>query len=246
MKLSGNTILITGGATGIGLEMAKAFLKSKSTVIICGRRAERLEQVKKDYPDIHVKTCDVAEEKDRLALVDWVIKNFSDINVLVNNAGIQRDIDLVKGAEDLKNKDDEIKINLEAPIKLTALMISHLLKQKESAIINVSSGLGFVPSAKVPIYSATKAALHSYTMSLRHQLKNSGIKVFEVIPPIVDTELNPEGYTNRSSAPKADEFVVAVMKALENQTFEIGYGLTTNFNQASKADLDKVFQNMNR
>jgi uncharacterized oxidoreductase len=249
MNLSGNTVLITGGATGIGYEMAKAFLDAKSSIIICGRREERLLEVQKKYPGIHFKRSDVSIESERKSLVEWIIKEFNSINILVNNAGIQRDMDLTRGIEDIIDRFDEIKINLEAPIILSAMFIPHLLKQKEPAIINVSSGLAFVPMARFPVYCATKSALHSYTMSLRHQLKRTNIKVIEVIPPAIDTELNMEGRSKRNSPSfgvNASEFVQAVMKDIEKGKNEIGYGFTANFNKASKAELDERFKDMNR
>lgn len=249
MDLSGNTILITGGATGIGYEMAKAFLETKSNVIICGRREERLREVQKTHPEIQYKVCDVSNESDRKSFVEWTIKNFNNLNIIVNNAGIQRDIDLARGLDEITGRNDEIKINFEAPIMLTALFIPHLLKQKTPAIINVSSGLAFVPMARAPIYCATKSALHSYTVSLRYQLIKTGVKVIEIIPPAVDTELNTEGRAKRGSSGfgvSAYEFVQAVMKGLKDGKDEIGYGFTEKLNIASKAELDNIFQRMNK
>lgn len=249
MNLSGNTVLITGGATGIGYEMVKAFLEAKSNVIICGRREERLREVQKKHPEIQYKVCDVSDESERKSLVEWAIKNFSSLNIFVNNAGIQKNIDLTKGVDEIIKGDDEIKINFEAPVMLNALFIPHLLKQKDPAIINISSGLAFIPMARVPIYCATKSALHSYTMSLRHQLIKTNIKVIEVIPPAVETELNIEGRVKRNAPAfgvKAFEYVQAVMKGLQDGQNEIVYGFTAELNKASKADLDNRFQVMNR
>jgi len=130
-------------------------------------------------------------------LLKWIAANFSALNILINNAGVQRDIDFTKGIAEYLAGENEIKINLEAPIILSGLFIPSLTGKKEAAIINVSSGLGFVPAARMPVYSATKAGLHAFSMALRHQLLKSGIKVFEVVPPAVDTELNPEGRAKR-------------------------------------------------
>jgi uncharacterized oxidoreductase len=247
MKLSGNTVLVTGGATGIGLSMALQFLKNGSKVIICGRRKERLIEAQEKYPGLEIKTADVAKRSERIGLSEWVISNFKEVNVLVNNAGIQRTIDLAKGSSAIEEGEDEITINLVAPIMLSALFIPHLIKQKNAAIINVSSGLGFVPMAQFPVYCATKAAIHSYSMSLRHQLKNKGVAVIEIIPPAVDTELNTSGGTRpkRSFGLSADEFVSKVMKDIEADTEEIGYGFTRDFIRASRDELDKRFAAMN-
>jgi uncharacterized oxidoreductase len=248
MDISGNTVLITGGATGIGYAMAEAFLEANNDVIICGRREERLLQAQKKHPDLHIKVCNVAEDEDRRILVEWTTANFNNLNILVNNAGVQRDIDFTKGIAEFLAGESEIEINLEAPIVLSGIFIPHLTGKKEAAIINVSSGLGFVPAARMPVYSATKAGLHAFSMALRHQLLKLGIKVFEVVPPAVDTELNPEGRAKRGNF-KAnltpEEFVASVMKGFKNDVFEIGYGMTEGSIKASRADLDKSFQQMN-
>lgn len=248
MRLSGNTVLITGGASGIGFALAEAFLQAGCTVIICGRRAKKLDEVRAIHPGIHTRVCDISADKDRKALVEWTVANFPDLNILVNNAGIQRDVDFTQGIDDFLAGENEIHINLEAPVILSGLFIPHLAKNKGSAIINVSSGLGFVPAARMPVYSATKAGMHAFCMALRLQLANIGIQVFEIVPPPVDTELNPAGRAARGNykpdlSPKT--FVAATMKGLENNVLEIGYGITAGFIHASRAELDKSFIQMN-
>ncbi len=248
MEISGNTVLVTGGATGIGYAFAESFLTAGSEVIICGRREGRLLEAQKKHPGLHIRACDVADEADRRTLVEWVTTKFSDLNVLVNNAGIQRDVDFTKGAGEFLAGENEIKINLEAPIILSGMLIPYLAGKKGAAIINVSSGLGFVPAARMPVYSATKAALHAFSMALRHQLSKIGIKVFEVVPPGVDTELNPEGRAKRGNYKAGltpEEFVAAVMLGLKNDVFEIGYGMTEGSIKASRAELDESFRRMN-
>ena len=158
MQLSGNTVLITGGATGIGYAMAEAFLEAGSTVIICGRREKRLLEARAKHPDLHTRVSDVSKEEDRKELVEWAAGEFPALNVLVNNAGVQRDVDLTQGVDDFLAGENEIRVNLESPIILSGLFVSHLAKNKGAAIINVSSGLGFVPAARMPIYSASKLA----------------------------------------------------------------------------------------
>jgi uncharacterized oxidoreductase len=248
MDISGNTVLITGGASGIGYSMAQAFLDAGSEVIVCGRRENKLLEVQRQYPRIHVRTCDVASELQRNAMVEWVVAHFGSLNVLVNNAGVQRDIDLTKGIAEFLAGDNEIRINLEAPILLAGMLVPQLTGKKGAAIVNVSSGLGFVPAVKMPVYSASKAGMHAFSMCLRQQVLPLGIKVFEVVPPAVDTDLNPQGRATRGGY-KANltstEFVAAVMKGIANDVFEIGYGMTEGFIKASRADLDKSFQQMN-
>ena len=248
MKLSGNTVLITGGATGIGYAMAESFLKAGSEVIICGRREDRLIEAQKKHPEFHPKVCDVADEADRIKLLEWTTANFGAVNILVNNAGVQRDIDFTKGIAEYCAGENEIRINLESLIILAGLFVPSLTGKDNAAIVNVSSGLGFIPAARMPVYSATKAGVHAFSMALRQQLLKTGIKVFEVVPPAVDTELNQGGRATRGNY-KADltpeVFVAAVMKGLENDTFEIGYGMTAGLLKASREDLDRSFQQMN-
>jgi len=248
MNISGNTVLITGGASGIGYAMAQGFLDAGSEVIICGRREARLLDAQKKHRNLHVKRCDVASARDRSDLVEWVLTEFGALNVLVNNAGVQRDVDLTKGIAEFLAGENEIRINLEAPILLSGLLVPHLTGRRGAAIVNVSSGLGFVPAAKMPIYSASKAGVHAFTMALRQQIQPLGIKVFEVVPPAVDTELNPQGRAARGGFRAnltATEFVAAVMKGLANDVAEIGYGMTEGFLRASRADLDRAFEQMN-
>jgi uncharacterized oxidoreductase len=248
MKTSGNTVLITGGATGIGFALAESFVKAGNEVIICGRREDKLKEAKKALPGIHIRRCDVSKEFERKALYDWVSANFKDVNILVNNAGIQRFIDFKKGAEALVITDeDEIEINLRAPISLSAYFIPTLSQQKESAIINISSGLGFVPLALFPVYCATKAALHSYTQSLRHQLKDTPIKVFEVIPPIVDTELGGPGKPRNPNITriKPNEVAEATIGAIEKDEYELAVGQANDLRANSRKNPEEAFKNMN-
>jgi len=249
MKTVGNTVLITGGATGIGFSLAEEFAKSGNEVIICGRRENKLEEAKRRLPQIHTRKCDLSKEQERKMLFDWVSSNFQNVNILVNNAGIQRMIDLKKGTEDLQSGEDEIEINFKAYVSLSAYFIPLLAKQKESAIINVSSGLGFIPLAITPVYSATKAAIHSFTLSLRHQLRSTSIKVFEVIPPTVDTELDKGARDRRGQADrgiKPDEVAKATIEGMKKDEFEIAVGMAQNLKMGSRNNPEHLFQNINR
>jgi len=248
MKLSGNTVLITGGSSGIGYAMAEAFLEAGSTVVICARGEARLIEAQRTHPNLHIHVCDVADQKARRELAAFMAERFPSLNILVNNAGVQRDIDLTKGAEEFFAGENEIRINLEAPIILSALLIPLLAKNPNPAVVNVSSGLGFVPMVGMPVYCASKAGMHVFSMTLRVQLARMGVKVFEIVPPGVDTALNPVGRAKRGGYQAglgAAEFVAAVMQGLANDTFEIGYGMTAGFAKASRADLDKRFAEMN-
>ena len=248
MKTTGNTILITGGATGIGLALAEAFLKAENEVVICGRREQKLLEAKSKLPKVHIKTCNVADPKEQTALFQWTIANFPQTNILVNNAGIQRQIDLKKGIAELESDEDEIETNLHAPVVLSALFIPHLVQKSDAAILNVSSGLGFAPLAFMPIYCATKAAMHSFSLSLRHQLKDTTVKVFEIIPPTVDTELDKgararRGQMDRGIDPK--EVAQAAIEALKKDEYEAAVGRAQYLRSESRKDPEKLFQMMN-
>ena len=248
MNLSHNTVLITGGASGIGLAMAEAFYKAGSVVAVCGRREDRLAAAAEALPGLLTKVCDLGDGRSRVALADWVAAALPGLNVLVNNAGVQRDIDFTDGLEEFLSGDNEIRVDLEAPILLSGLLIPQLRANTPSAIVNVSSGLGFVPAARMPVYCAAKAGLHAWSMALRRQLATTGVKVFEVVPPAVDTELNPAGRARRGGfkaglGPR--EFVASVMEQLKADVPEIGYGMTDGFIHASRAELDQAFERMN-
>jgi len=247
MNIEGNTILITGGATGIGLALAEAFV-TNNEVIICGRREDKLKDAKRNIPELHTIKCDISKELWREMLYKEVESNFKDINILVNNAGIQKNVDLKKGVTDLLDDEDEISTNLIAPIYLASHFIPDFLK-KESAIINVSSGLAFVPITFMPIYCATKAALHSYSVSLRHQLRETSIKVFELIPPMVDTDLSKGkreeiAMKDRGIQPKL--VVYETLRALEKDEYEILIGASKDLRMADTNNFEQIFQSINK
>jgi uncharacterized oxidoreductase len=249
MKTTGNTVLITGGATGIGLELARTFLQKNNQVIICGRRKEKLNAASKQYPDLHIMTCDISADKKREELINRVVTQFPKLNILINNAGIQREIDFKEGAKSLySNGDNEIDINFEAPVHLSALIIPQLLREKESAIINISSGLSFTPIARMPLYCATKAALHSFSLSLRRQLRDTPIRVFEIIPPTVDTELDKGARARRGQTDRgipASDVASAAMKGIAADEFEITIGQANFLKESSRTDPEGLFQRLN-
>ncbi|TAL37479.1 MAG: SDR family NAD(P)-dependent oxidoreductase [Spirochaetes bacterium] len=248
MKTSGNTVLITGGATGIGFALAKAMVHSGNEVILCGRRKSKLDAARKKLPGVDVKTCDIADPADRERLCEWVVAKYPKINMLVNNAGIQKTVDLKKGGRDIAGKESEIEINFSAVVGLSAYFIPRFMKRGAAAIVNVSSGLAFVPLAAVPVYCATKAAVHSFSLSMRRQLRDTAIKVFEIIPPIVDTDLHRgtrerRGLADRGISP--EEVAAAAIAALANDEFECAVGIAKNLVAGSRSDPDRVFKGMN-
>jgi uncharacterized oxidoreductase len=246
MKLDGNTILITGGGTGIGLALAEAFLKKGSQVLACGRREEKLKEAMGRLPALKTMACDITREEDRRRLAEWAIA--SRVNVLVNNAGVQREVNFKHGLGPLEEGDNEIRCNLEGPVYLTALLAPHLMIQEGAAIVNVSSGLGFMPLSIMPLYCATKAAIHSFTVSLRYQLSHAGVKVFEVIPPTVDTELDRGARAKRGQKDlgiPASQVAAEVLKGLSEDKFEIPVGQAGGLMAASRGNFEEAFQRMN-
>jgi len=249
MKIQGNTILITGGGTGIGFALADAFVKAGNKVIICGRRESVLKEAKQKLPQLHIKVCDVSVEQQRKALFSWISSNFKDFNILINNAGIQRMINFTSGANNRNTDEDEIDINLKAPIRLCELFVPLLMKQKQAAIVNISSGLGFCPIAIMPVYCATKAAIHSFTISLRHQLRNTSVKVFEIIPPMVDTDLDKGGRDEREQEERGIQpsvVAIATMNGLTKDEYEIAVGEAEGLKKGALKNPDELFQQMNQ
>ena len=228
MNLSNNTILITGGATGIGFDLAKQFIQRGNTVIVCGRRMDKLNEAKRLLPQLIIHQVDLADIEQRHSLFQFCITAYPKLNVLINNAGIQREIDFRKGEQEYLAGSNETAINMETVFHLTALFTPHLMQQPNAAIINVSSGLGLVPLVIVPVYSATKAAMHSFSISLRKQLKNTSVKVYELMPPIVDTDLDKGARDRRGQTNKgitAELVAAKAMTGLRQDKAEIPIGI---------------------
>jgi uncharacterized oxidoreductase len=237
MQTTGNTILITGGSTGIGLAMAETFSKAGNEVLICGRRESKLLEAKQQFPQLHTRVCDVAKKSEREALYRWATAEFPRINMLFNNAGIQKEIDFLTGASGLYDDESEIETNLAASIHLAALFIPHFLQQqRECAVVNVTSGLAFVPLKIVPVYCATKAGLHSFSISLRSQLAKTNVRVFEIAPPIVKTDLHREAQARKQSQRGISAAAVAdaAFKALQRNHFETIIGEAKALKGASR------------
>ncbi|MEH7309026.1 SDR family oxidoreductase [Neobacillus drentensis] len=244
MKLSGNTILITGGSAGIGLAFAERFIKAGNKVIACGRRENVLQAAKEKFPSLITHVTNLDNEADRIALFVWVTENYPEVNVLVNNAGIQQRFNVLKA--DAKTNwnyfNKEITTNIEAPFHLSMLFAPFFATKEDAAIINVTSGLAFTPFAIAPIYSATKAALHSFTMSLRHQLSETSVEVIEVAPPAVNTDLGGAGLHTHGEP--LDEFADGISKGLEEGKKEIGYGTSVARLGMSRDEVDQHVENM--
>ncbi|MDX1521838.1 MAG: SDR family NAD(P)-dependent oxidoreductase [Anaerolineae bacterium] len=223
MNVTNNTIFITGGGSGIGLALAEAFLSLNNTVIICGRNPKKLAAAKTQFPALHPIRCDLTDEADVRRTVEQLKTDFNDLNVLVNNAGMLHMYDFFRESNGLEKIEREISTNLTAPIQLTKRLLPVLAQNPEAAIINVSSGLAYVPMAGAAVYCATKAALHSWTRSLRHQLAQTPVKVFEVLPPTVDTEMT-NGLETSKISPQT--MAAETVKHLRKDTYEIRVGQT--------------------
>ncbi len=244
MNTHGNTVLITGGASGIGWALARRFANAGSQVIICGRRADQLLVAKQLCPELHTVQCDVSVPAERLSLVKTVTEAFPTLNVVINNAGIQNRFPSLLEPQDWQRHEAELATNLAAPMHLSMLFVPHLRQKPAAAIVNITSGLAFSPLAAMPTYCATKAALHSFTLSLRHQLKTTSIAVIELVPPMVNTDLGGKGLHDQGTP--LDEFADHAFAQLEKGELEFGFGFSEISRGASRAQLDQMFANMNR
>ena len=239
MNLSNNKIFITGGATGIGFGLAERFIKENNTVIVCGRRESVLKEAQAKLPSVITKVCDVSVANEREDLFKWIQKEHNDLNVLINNAGIQNWMS-VSDENFFQRAKDEISTNVESPLHLTSLFQN---LPSLNAIINVTSGLSFSPLAKVPVYCATKAFFHSFTLSLRHLLKPKNIEVIELIPPALNTDLGGKGI--HDFAPPVSGFIDAVFEQLSQGKTTITYGTSELMLNAGSEQLQQAFARMN-
>ena len=188
-KLENNTVLITGGGSGIGLAFAEALVQLGNTVIICGRNAAKLERAKSLYPALHTIRCDISNDQDINLLLETIGSHFPTLNFLINNAAIQNNYHFLDGTSHISAIQQEIDTNLTANIKLIDMLLPILQHQSTSTIFNITSALARVPKENAPVYCATKAGMHIFTKALRYQLETSNIRVFEIVPPLVDTNM---------------------------------------------------------
>ena len=228
-------IIVTGGASGIGLGIVERLLKDNHTVIVCGRRENVLKELTDRYPAVITKKCDIEHAAEREALYNWVATEHNDLNVLINNAGIQNwmspsDDDFFKRAQ------QEIAINIEAPLHLISLFMK---LPALDTIMNVTSGLSFSPFAKVPVYSATKAFFRSFTLSLRYILKGKNIQVIEIVPPALKTDLGGIGLHDH--APEVGPFVESIFEQLAQGKTELTYGTSADRAKIGAEEWKKEF-----
>jgi uncharacterized oxidoreductase len=217
MKTTDNTILITGGGSGIGRGLAEAFHRLGNQVIIAGRGQKALDETTSANPGMKSLALDVSDPQSIKSFAAQRTKDYPSLNVLINMAGIMQPEDLLKEPADLSTAEKTITTNLLGPIRLTAALLPLLRKQSRATIMNVSSGLAFVPLAMTPTYCATKAAIHSYTQSLRYQLKSTSVEIIELIPPYVQTTLMGDQQAEDPRAMPLAEYIDEVMSILQNQ-----------------------------
>ena len=242
MKLTGNTIFITGGGSGIGRGLAEALHTLGNQIIISGRRQGALDIVTAANPGMTSILLDIEDKASIDATVQRLTADYPRLNVLLNNAGIMRPEDVKKS--EVKDAEAIVSTNLLGPIRMTAALMPHLLKQPSATILNVSSGLAFVPLAMTPTYCATKAAIHSYTESLRYQLQGTAIKVMEIIPPWVATELMGETPTDPRAMP-LDKFIAEAVQILGTDVDEVCVQNVMFLRNAAKGDEKALFKNFN-
>lgn len=224
MNISGNTILLTGGTSGIGKALLTRLLDLQNKVVVSSSNPSNLARLQEQYPQIHTIPCDLGDAQALERLIDQVHFELKDINILINNAGIQYNDNWLDGDKRISDHiNRELQVNLNSPLQLINGLLPLLLEKPEAAIINVSSALAFVPKQSAPVYCGSKAGLHIFTKALRYQLVNSPVKVFEIIPPLVDTPMTT-GRGNGKITPEqlVDEF----MKAFAKDRYEVSIGKT--------------------
>jgi uncharacterized oxidoreductase len=248
MKLDGNTILLTGGSSGIGFGLAKALVQRGNTVIVTGRDQAKLDRAKAEVPQLITIKSDVSALADIDALHAQVTRDYPTLNVLINNAGVMHTINVHKdlAAEQFTR---EVDINLKGPMWMVQRFLPHLKAQPAAAIMNVSSGLAFVPLPTSPVYCATKAGLHSFTQSLRVQLKNTKVQVFELAPPATQTELlahwDPEDMKGIPLM-KTEDLVAATLKGMSRDEVEIRPGQSNQLRMMNRIAPDFILAQLSK
>lgn len=243
MKTSENTVLITGGSAGIGLAIAKQLAAKNNHVIIIGRNTERLQKAAAELTNVTAINADISNAEDVDKLTDKLIKEFPTLNIVINNAGAAQLSNLLSDTDTFEKASAEILTNYLSVIRLNEKLIPLLRKQAAAAIVNVSSVVALVPGSALAGYSASKAALHSYTQSLRLFLSSTDVKVFELMPPLVDTEFSAEigGQNGIKPSVVAEELIAG----LETDNFEIRVGDTEQIYQLYRSSPENAFQAMN-
>lgn len=239
-------VCITGGSSGIGLGLAEHFLNAGSTVIITGRREGPLQDAKKRFPKLETFQGDVSDIESRQKLVHWLLEKFPKLNILVNNAGIQRRATAVKETDDWSERQAELDINISAPVHLIHLLTPHFRKQPEACFMNVTSGLAFLPTMFAPLYGGTKACMHSFTMASRYAYEKTNIRLVEIAPPAVKTNLGAGNDRSHDYGEPCDEFCAAVFKRFAAGELEIGYNASEEWRLSTREQQEEAAAKMTK
>ncbi len=223
-EITNTTVLVTGGSSGIGKALALELVKENNTVIICGRDSEKLQLVRDQDPRIITRVCDITDNSAREELIQWVSSEFPDFSVLINNAGGQQQVDLSKDSNKMDIAKQELELNFLSHVSLCELILPHFRLQEHAKIINLTTGLIYLPKASISFYCAAKAALHSYTQSLRVRLTQTNIRVIEIMPPLVDTPFHQGSLPNTIPSLKASDVVKSITKGLNWSQEEVLIG----------------------
>ncbi len=243
MILEGNTILITGGSSGIGLALLKTFYEVGSKIIIVARDITKLNEVKVQFPEIVIFQCDLTKQTEIDGLIVFIEQYYPQLNMLFNNAAIQYNYDFLTEQNITNKVYYEVSANLTSTIKLCGLLLPTLLKNENAAIVNISSGLAISPKKSAPVYCATKAAIHNFTKAFRYQLEGTNVKVFEILPPLVETPMT-EGRGKNKLTP--EKLVVEFLNDFKNNKYEsyIGKSKLLKFiSRVSPKLADRILKN---
>lgn len=244
MNLQNKRILITGGGSGIGLAIAKKLVQHGALVTIAGRNEAKLQTAQRSNPKLDYAVCDVTNDEQIAALVQTFESKNEPIDMLINNAGVFESIDYSKDSPSMDKQAREIDIDLIGPIRMVHHFLPMLKKRVSSAIVNVSSGLAFVPLTQAPVYSATKAGLHAWTRSLRYQIGEGSLKIFELMPPLVNTEMVKEFEGQKMMEP--DALADALVKGLLRDEYEITPGQSSQLKMMSRVAPNFIFKAVNK
>lgn len=243
MKLSQQVVLITGGSSGIGFALAKRLVEKGNKVIIASSNRDRLDQAVRACPALIAYPCNLQNPDEITAFTRDIVLAHPDLNILINNAGIQLNYDFLRESNIHDHIHREIQINLTSTLQLSSSFLAHLTQQSQAAIVNVSSGLGLAPKKSAPVYCATKAAIHLFTKGLRYQLEATNVKVFEIIPPLVSTPMT-EGRGKGKISP--DQLVDEFIRGFERDRYEIRIGkvkLLSLIQRISPTLADRILKN---